>query len=232
MVHDPGKILLYVALSVALGGDCLADAGLLQAEPAVLGSGLRSNGLSAVRHPRRGRERGPDHDPLGAGRSAPGDRGRGWSAGFWPTPKSRTRASWKKSFGHHVLMGFVDHGSGGTGEQVAALLRLGSAGSNTAAHHITGNSARAGPTPQAPSACSVDTGPYRTRGQRPRDACLTRETGQAAIAFGQDDQYRVDLSGRVVTLRPPCRVLPMRAVGRLPVEAGAHGESVVHPFNT
>jgi hypothetical protein len=54
-------------------------------------------------------------------------------------------------------MGFVDHGSGGTGEQVAALLRLGSAGSNTAAHHITGNSDRAGPTPQAPSACSVDT---------------------------------------------------------------------------
>ncbi|GHH96375.1 hypothetical protein GCM10017779_68320 [Streptomyces capillispiralis] len=38
-VHDPGKILLEldVALAVALGGDCLADVGLLRAEPAVCG---------------------------------------------------------------------------------------------------------------------------------------------------------------------------------------------------
>jgi hypothetical protein len=27
-VHDPGKILLEVALTVALGGDCLADVGM------------------------------------------------------------------------------------------------------------------------------------------------------------------------------------------------------------
>ncbi|MFJ8871668.1 transposase [Streptomyces sp. NPDC102473] len=37
-VHDPGKILLDVALAVALGGDCLADAGMLRAEPAVFGA--------------------------------------------------------------------------------------------------------------------------------------------------------------------------------------------------
>ncbi|RSM86773.1 transposase, partial [Streptomyces sp. WAC 01420] len=36
-VHDPGKILLDVALAVALGGDCLADVGMLRAEPAVFG---------------------------------------------------------------------------------------------------------------------------------------------------------------------------------------------------
>ncbi|MEU5307151.1 transposase, partial [Streptomyces noursei] len=36
-VHDPGKVLLDVALAVALGGDCLADAGMLRAEPAVFG---------------------------------------------------------------------------------------------------------------------------------------------------------------------------------------------------
>ncbi len=34
-------------------------------------------------------------------------------------------------------MAFVDHGPGGTGEPVAALLRPGNAGSNTAADHIT-----------------------------------------------------------------------------------------------
>ncbi|MFD5065145.1 transposase, partial [Streptomyces sp. NPDC058394] len=31
-VHDPGKILLDVALAVALGGDCLADVAMLRAE--------------------------------------------------------------------------------------------------------------------------------------------------------------------------------------------------------
>jgi hypothetical protein len=43
-------------------------------------------------------------------------------------------ATWKKTFGHHPLMAFVDHGSGGSGEPVAGLLR---AGSNTASDHIT-----------------------------------------------------------------------------------------------
>lgn len=36
-VHDPGKILLDLALAVALGGDCASDIGVLRAEPAVFG---------------------------------------------------------------------------------------------------------------------------------------------------------------------------------------------------
>ncbi len=36
-VHDPGKIIMDLAISLALGGDCLADVGLLRAEPAVYG---------------------------------------------------------------------------------------------------------------------------------------------------------------------------------------------------
>ena len=36
-VHDPGKVVLDLALAVALGGDCLADVGMLRAEPAVFG---------------------------------------------------------------------------------------------------------------------------------------------------------------------------------------------------
>lgn len=36
-VHDPGEILLDAALAVALGGDCLADIGVLRAEPGVSG---------------------------------------------------------------------------------------------------------------------------------------------------------------------------------------------------
>jgi len=34
---DPGKILLDLAISVAVGGDCLADIGVLRSEPAVFG---------------------------------------------------------------------------------------------------------------------------------------------------------------------------------------------------
>jgi len=36
-VHDPGKALLDVALAVAAGGDCLADAALVRAEPGIYG---------------------------------------------------------------------------------------------------------------------------------------------------------------------------------------------------
>lgn len=50
--------------------------------------------------------------------------------------KQDAAATWKKTFGHHPLMGFVDHGRGGSGEPVAGLLRPGNAGSNTAADHI------------------------------------------------------------------------------------------------
>jgi hypothetical protein len=36
-LHDPGKIVCDLAVAVALGGDCLADAGVLRAEPALFG---------------------------------------------------------------------------------------------------------------------------------------------------------------------------------------------------
>jgi hypothetical protein len=51
--------------------------------------------------------------------------------------KQDAAPTWKKTYGHHPLMGFVDHGPGGTGEAVAAMLRPGNAGSNTAADHIS-----------------------------------------------------------------------------------------------
>lgn len=44
--------------------------------------------------------------------------------------------TWKKTFGHHPLFAFVDHGRGGSREPVAGLLRLVNAGSNIAADHI------------------------------------------------------------------------------------------------
>lgn len=36
-VHDPGKVLLDMAIAVAVGGDCLADIAVVRAEPAMFG---------------------------------------------------------------------------------------------------------------------------------------------------------------------------------------------------
>lgn len=49
--------------------------------------------------------------------------------------KQDATATRKKTFGHHPLFAFVDHGREGSGEPVAGLLRPGNAGGNTAADH-------------------------------------------------------------------------------------------------
>jgi hypothetical protein len=36
-VHDPAKVLLDLAMTLAVGGDCLADIAVLRAEPALFG---------------------------------------------------------------------------------------------------------------------------------------------------------------------------------------------------
>ncbi|GGO98703.1 IS1380 family transposase [Wenjunlia tyrosinilytica] len=153
-VHDPGKILLDVALAVALGGDCLADVGMLRAEPAVFGpvasdptvsrlvDTLAASGEKALRAIRAARAEARQRAWQLADGKAP-DAGRAVTVdldGVLVTAhsdKEDAAPTWKRTYGHHPLMGFVDHGPGGTGEPVAALLRPGNAGSNTAADHIT-----------------------------------------------------------------------------------------------
>ena len=50
--------------------------------------------------------------------------------------KETAAPTYKRGFGFHPLLAFVDHGTDGTGEPVAAVLRPGNAGSNTADDHI------------------------------------------------------------------------------------------------
>jgi hypothetical protein len=50
--------------------------------------------------------------------------------------KEKAMPTWKKTYGHHPLAVFADHGPEGSGEPLAFLLRPGNAGSNTAADHI------------------------------------------------------------------------------------------------
>ncbi|MFE4824148.1 IS1380 family transposase [Streptomyces sp. NPDC056704] len=151
-VHDPGKILLDVALGVALGGDCLADVGMLRAEPGVFGpvasdpmvsrlidtlAAAGPKALTAIRSA-RAEVRSRVWELAGANGPADGQVSVDID-GVLVLAHSEKRdatATWKKTFGHHPLVAFVDHGQTGTGEPVAALLRPGNAGSNTASDQI------------------------------------------------------------------------------------------------
>jgi hypothetical protein len=153
-VHDPGKILLDVALAVALGGDCLADVAMLRCEPAVFGpvasdptvsrliNTLAASGEKALQALRSARSEVRRRAWSLAGENAPDADGQvtvdlDGVLVIAHSDKQGAAATWKKTYGHHPLTAFVDHGPGGTGEPVAALLRPGNAGSNTAADHIT-----------------------------------------------------------------------------------------------
>ncbi|NEA15552.1 IS1380 family transposase, partial [Streptomyces halstedii] len=153
-VHDPGKNLLDLALAVAMGGDCLADVGMLRAEPAVFGpvasdptvsrliDTLAASGEKALQAIRSARAEVRQCVWRLAGRAAP-DAGGTVTVDLdgvlviAHSDKEDAAPTWKRTYGHHPLMGFVDHGPSGTGEPVAALLRPGNAGSNTASDHIT-----------------------------------------------------------------------------------------------
>jgi hypothetical protein len=156
-VLDPGKILLDLAISVAIGGDCLADISLLRAEPAVFGrvasdptvsrlidtlATTPAAALAAINKARAAvRERvwkfagehGPDHQV---------DKDRPLIIDLDATlitahsEKESAAPTFKRGFGFHPLGSWVDHGQDGTGEPLSMLLRKGNAGSNTAADHI------------------------------------------------------------------------------------------------
>jgi hypothetical protein len=152
-VHDPGKIITDLAVAVALGGDCLADAGMLRAEPALFGPVASDPVISRL----IARLAGQDRMALAAIRSArAAARDRVWALADEAAPgadgglvtldvdatlvtaysqKEQAAATWK-TFGFHPLGVFADHGAAGTGEPLTLMLRPGNAGSNTAADHI------------------------------------------------------------------------------------------------
>jgi Transposase DDE domain group 1 len=153
--HDPGKAVLDLAVAVALGGDCLADVGVLRAEPELFGpvasdpvisrlvtalAGDAPRALKAIRGARAGaRERAWAL----AGNAAPGSDGGQILVDMDATivtscsEKEQATPTWKKTFGFHPLTVFADYGPEGSGEPLAIMLRPGNAGSNTAADHIT-----------------------------------------------------------------------------------------------
>jgi len=152
-VHDPGKILLDLACSLALGGDCLADLAVVRAQPAVFGLVASDPTVSRLVDRLAG--------DVDAALAAIADATRAARAAAWahrcPLPKQGpvhldldatviishsekqdAQPTFKRAFGFHPLLAFVDHGPDGAGgEALAGLLRPGNAGANTAADHLT-----------------------------------------------------------------------------------------------
>ncbi len=161
-VHDPAKVLLDLAVTLAMGGDCLADIAVLRAEPGLYGrvasdptvsrtvDRLAADPVAALRaiHTARAQARAaawrlagdhaPDHD-ISAGSPLVIDVDATLITAH--SDKEGAAPTFKRGYGHHRLWAFVDHGgtgdTAGTGEPLAVLLRPGNAGSNTAADHIT-----------------------------------------------------------------------------------------------
>jgi len=156
-VHDPGKVITDLALSLALGGDCLADLAVLRAEPGVYGrvasdptvsraiAALAGDAPAALKAIDTARAAAREQAWRLAGEHAP-DHG---SDAKQPlvidldatlvtshSEKEHAAPTFKRGFGFHPLCAFLDHGPDGTGEPLAILLRPGNAGSNTATDHI------------------------------------------------------------------------------------------------
>ena len=156
-VHDPAKIILDLAVTLALGGDCLADIAVLRAEPGLFGrvasdptvsrtiDALAADvdaALTAIDRARaaaRGTvwtlagEHAPDHT-IDGNRPLIVDVDATLVGSH--SEKEQAKPTFKRGFGFHPLCAFLDHGADGTGEPLQIMLRPGNAGSNTAADHI------------------------------------------------------------------------------------------------
>jgi DDE family transposase len=156
-VHDPAKVLLDLAVTLAVGGDCLADVAVLRAEPGVYGrvasdptvsrtidalAADAPRALAAINTARaKARARvwalaGPDAPDAGTGADRPLIIDLDATLVTAHSDKDGARPTFKRGYGFHPLCAFADHGPEGTGEALAVLLRPGNAGSNTAADHI------------------------------------------------------------------------------------------------
>lgn len=158
--HDPGKVLLDVAIAVALGGDCLADVaavraqrdlfGVVASDPTVcrLFAALAADAASADAVVTALRwARGVARERIWSRRrplaGTPGTRDGGQvivdidaTVVTAHSDKEGAEATHKMSYGFTPMCAFVDHGEHGTGETLALDLRPGKASPFNSADHI------------------------------------------------------------------------------------------------
>jgi hypothetical protein len=148
-LHAPGRVFTDMAVAIADGADCVSHIEVLGDRHEVAGPVASMpttwrvlDRIDAVRLPR-----------VQAARAAA--RERAWAAGAAPDltgllqidfdatitishseNKENAAKTWKRTFGFHPLLAFLDRPEVSGGEALAGLLRTGRAGSNTAADHI------------------------------------------------------------------------------------------------
>lgn len=139
--HDPGQVLVDLAVMLADGGDCISDLRVMRDQPDVFGSVasdatawrvLDSIDAAAAERINRARAKA---------------RATAWAAGARPSwivldidstlitahsDKEQAAPTYKGGFGFHPIACFLDQ----TNEALAGILRPGNAGSGTAADHI------------------------------------------------------------------------------------------------
>jgi hypothetical protein len=152
-VHDPGKVLLDLAIAVALGGDCAADIAVVRAQPGLFGEVASDATVSrlittladdveaataAIRAARaQARERvWQRRRPVGGAVGSQVIIDLDATLVTAHSEKQFATPTFKYGFGFHPLFAFCDHGADGSGETLAGLLRPGSATANDAADHI------------------------------------------------------------------------------------------------
>jgi hypothetical protein len=167
-VYSPGEVFADLAAAVADGADCIDGVGQLCGDREhVFGAKASTTTMWRLVDERI------DAAHLPGIRAARGvARAAAWSAGAAPATgewlhididatlvidhsdnKQLATPTWKKTFGHHPLLAFLDRPEIAGGEALAGLLRSGRAGSNTAADHITvlGHALASLPAPWRPN---------------------------------------------------------------------------------
>jgi hypothetical protein len=147
-VHLPGRVLADLAVMIADGGDALAHLATLRDQDKLFGA-VASDATAW-----RVLDRVDDEHltRLQAVRAAA--RERAWAAGAGPdltagltididatisiahSEKENAAKTWKKTFGFHPLLAYLDRPDVAGGEALAGILRPGKAGSNTATDHV------------------------------------------------------------------------------------------------
>jgi hypothetical protein len=146
--HAPGRVFCDLAVAIADGADAVSGIAVLGDRQELFGP------VASMPTTWRVLDRIDEHH-LQRVRAARGEaRAAAWAAGGGPdlaeelhidfdatitiahSEKENAAKTWKKTFGYHPLLAFLDRPHVSGGEALAGMLRPGNAGSNTAADHI------------------------------------------------------------------------------------------------
>lgn len=139
--HDPGRVLVDLAVMLADGGDCISDLRVMRDQSEVFG--CVASDATAWRVLDAVDEQAFERINVARAKA----RAAAWAAGARPTwivldvdatlitahsEKEQAAPTYKRGFGFHPILCSLDQ----TGEALAGILRPGNAGSGTAADHI------------------------------------------------------------------------------------------------